>query len=56
MDTPTVKRQRNILSKTDLSGLTCKQQEMVRNVIREELEGFSERKRDNNVGEIVPTQ
>ena len=42
---PTVERQQRILSKTDLSGLTSKQREMVRNVIREECEVFSERER-----------
>ena len=40
---PTVERQQRILSKTDLSGLTSKQREMVRNVIREECEVFSKR-------------
>ena len=33
------------LSKIDLSGLTSKQREMVRNVVREEWEVFSERER-----------
>ena len=36
MDRPTVERQQQILSKTDLSRLTSKQREMERNVIREE--------------------
>ena len=40
---PTVERQQKILSKINLSGLTSKQREMVRNVIREEWEVFSER-------------
>ena len=40
------------LSKIDLSGLTSKQREMVRNVVREEWEVFSERERDDDdVGE-----
>ena len=43
MNIPTVERQQMILSKIDLSGLTSKQREMVRNVIRKELEVFSER-------------
>ena len=49
MNIPTVERQQKILSKIDLSGLTSKQREMVRNVIREEWEVFSER--DYDVGE-----
>ena len=48
MNIPTVERQQKI-SKIDLSGLTSKQREMVRNVIREEWEVFSER--DYDVGE-----
>ena len=36
MDIPIVDRQQKILSKIDLSGLTSKQREMVRNIIREE--------------------
>ena len=36
MNTPTAERQQKILSKIDLSGLTSKQREMVRNAIREE--------------------
>ena len=43
MDIPTVERQQKILSKNDLSGLTSKQWEMVRNVIRKEWEVFSGR-------------
>ena len=43
MNIPTVERQQMILSKIDLSGLTSKQREMVRNVIREGWEVFSER-------------
>ena len=43
MNIPTVERQQKILSKTDLSGLTSKQRERVRNVIREGWEVFSER-------------
>ena len=49
MNIPTVERQQKILSKIDLSGLTSKQREMVKNVIREEREVFSER--DDDVGE-----
>ena len=40
MNIPTVERQQKILSKIDLSGLTFKQREMVRNVIRKEWEIF----------------
>ena len=40
MNIPTVERQQKILSKIDLSGLTFKQREMVRNVIRKEWEVF----------------
>ena len=40
MNIPTVERQQSILSKIDLSGLTFKQREMVRNVIRKEWEVF----------------
>ena len=36
MDISIVERQQKILSKVDLSGLTSKQREMVRNIIREE--------------------
>ena len=47
-----MERQQKILSKIDLSGLTSKQREMVRNVVREEWEVFSERERDgDDVGE-----
>ena len=42
MDISTVERQQKILSKIDLSEVTSKQQEMVRNVIREEWELFPE--------------
>ena len=49
MDIPTVERQQKILLKIDLSGLTSKQQKMVRNAIREEWEVFSER--DDDIGE-----
>ena len=49
MTIPTVERQQKILSKIDLSGLTSKQREMVRNVIREEWEVFS--LRDDDMGE-----
>ena len=42
MNIPTVEGQQKI-SKIDLSGLISKQREMVRNVIREEWEVFSER-------------
>ena len=49
MNIPTVERQQKILSKTDLSGLTSEQREIVRNVIREKWEVSSEREYD--VGE-----
>ena len=49
MDTFTVERHQKIVSKTDTSGLTSEQREMVRTVIREEWKLFSER--DDNVGE-----
>ena len=49
MTIPTVERQQKILSKIDLSWLTSKQREMVRNVIREEWEVFS--LRDDDMGE-----
>ena len=42
MKIPTVERQLKILSKIYLSELTSKQQEIVRYVIREEWEVFSE--------------
>ena len=48
MNIPTVDRQQKILSKIDLSGLTSKQREMVRNLIREEWKVFSEK--DIDVG------
>ena len=50
MNIHTVQRQQKILSKIDLLGLTSKQREMVRKVIREEWEIFPERYDD--VGEI----
>ena len=51
MNIPTVESQQMILPKTDLSGLTSKQREVVRNVIREEWEVFSKRERDDGVGD-----
>ena len=52
MNIPTVERQQKILSKTDLSGPTSEQREIVRNVIREKWEVSSEREYD--VGENRP--
>ena len=49
MNIPTAERQQRVLSKINLSGLTSKQGEMVRNVIGEEWEVFPER--DDDVGE-----
>ena len=46
MNIPTVERQQKILSKTDLSGPTSEQREIVRNVIREKWEVSSEREYD----------
>ena len=51
MNIPTVESQQMILPKIDLSGITSKQREVVRNVIREEWEVFSKRERDKDVGE-----
>ena len=45
-----MERQQKILSKIDLSGLTSKHREMVRNVIRKEWEVF-QRERNDDVGE-----
>ena len=53
MNIPTVERQQKLLSKTDLSGLTSKQREMVRNGIRGEWEVFSEREREMMMREKI---
>ena len=45
MNMPTVERKQKILQKIDLLGLTSKQWEMMRNVIREDQEVFSEREK-----------
>ena len=45
MNIPTVESQQMILPKIDLSGITSKQREVVRNVIREEWEVLSKRER-----------
>ena len=51
MNMPTVERKQKILQKTDLLGLTSKQWEMMRNVISEDQEVFSERERNDDVAE-----
>ena len=57
MNIPTVESQQMILPKIDLSGITSKQREVVRNVIREEWEVFSKREREIMMWEkIEPIQ
>ena len=55
MNLPTVERQQKI-SKIDLSGLTSKQRETVRNVIREKWEVFLEKDDDDGENRTYPME